>query len=86
MLIPFANEPLTDFTREENRKKMKEALQKVKSRLGREYPLIIGGKQIYTEEKIVSYNPSCHSEAVGRVSRADRALPSGRWKRPRKLS
>ncbi|MDQ0286433.1 1-pyrroline-5-carboxylate dehydrogenase [Desulfofundulus luciae] len=74
MLMPFANEPLTDFTREDNQKKMKEALEKVKSRLGREYPLIIGGEQIYTEEKIVSYNPSCHSEVIGRVSRAHQAL------------
>ncbi len=74
MLIPFANEPLTDFTREENQKKMKEALLAVRSRLGREYPIIIGGEEIYTEEKITSYNPSCHSEVIGRVSRADRAL------------
>lgn len=74
LLTPFVNEPLTDFTREENYRKMKEALDHVRSQLGREYPLIIGGKEVYTREKIVSRNPSCHSESVGLVSRADRDL------------
>ncbi|MGB9803193.1 L-glutamate gamma-semialdehyde dehydrogenase [Desulfofundulus sp.] len=74
MLTTFTNEPLTDFTREENQKKMKDALQNVRGCLGREYPLIIGGEKIYTGEKIVSYNPSCHSEVIGYVSRADKEL------------
>jgi len=74
MLIPFANEPLTDFSREENRRRMTAALAAVRERLDREYPLIIGGKQIFTEEKIISRNPSLHAEVIGRVSKANREL------------
>ncbi|MBE3587560.1 MAG: L-glutamate gamma-semialdehyde dehydrogenase [Thermoanaerobacteraceae bacterium] len=74
MLMPFKNEPLTDFSREENRQQMLAAIGMVRSRLGRDYPLIIGGKEIFTDEKITSINPSRHNEVIGRVSRADRAL------------
>ncbi|OAT79359.1 L-glutamate gamma-semialdehyde dehydrogenase [Desulfotomaculum copahuensis] len=74
MFIPFVNEPLTDFTREENRRRMNAALAAVRERTGRTYPLLIGGEEIHTGEKIVSYNPSQHDEVIGQVSRADRAL------------
>lgn len=43
---PFANEALTDFSREENARKMRAAIEKVRGQLGREYDLIIGGKRI----------------------------------------
>lgn len=42
----FANEPLTDFTRPENRSAMEAALKKVAGELGREYPLLIGGEKV----------------------------------------
>ena len=44
----FKNEPLTDFSRAENRKAMEEALKKVAGELGRDYPLTIGGEKIFT--------------------------------------
>ena len=43
MTTEFRNEPLTDFTREENAVAMRSAIEKVKRELGREYPLVIGG-------------------------------------------
>ncbi len=62
---PFVNEPLVDFTREENARKMRAALDKVRGQLGREYDLIIGGKRIKTQDKIKSLNPAKPSQVVG---------------------
>jgi 1-pyrroline-5-carboxylate dehydrogenase len=44
---------------------MLEALATVKSRLGREYDLVIAGRRIRTEAKIVSINPARPAEVVG---------------------
>jgi len=62
---PFANEPLTDFTKEENARKMRAAIEKVRGQLGREYDLIIGGKRVKTADKIKSINPAKPSQVVG---------------------
>jgi 1-pyrroline-5-carboxylate dehydrogenase len=70
-LKPFKNEPLTDFSKPVNRKAMEKALAKVKAMLGKDYPLVIGGVEIRTEEKITSINPSRPDEVVGLFSKAD---------------
>ena len=62
---PFAGEPLTDFSKEENARKMRTAIEKVRGQLGREYDLIIGGKRIKTADKIKSLNPAKPSQVVG---------------------
>jgi 1-pyrroline-5-carboxylate dehydrogenase len=62
---PFVNEPLTDFTRDENARKMRAAIEKVRGQLGREYDLIIGGKRVKTKDKITSLNPARPSQMVG---------------------
>ncbi|MGH9497858.1 MAG: L-glutamate gamma-semialdehyde dehydrogenase [Terriglobales bacterium] len=62
---PFTGEPLTDFSREENARKMRAAIEKVRGQLGREYDLIIGGKRIKTSDKIKSLNPAKPSQVVG---------------------
>lgn len=67
---PFKNEEFTDFTVKKNRTQFIEALEKVKSEFGNEYPVIIGGEKIMTEDKIVSINPSNTAETVGKVSKA----------------
>src|SRR4030088_1641002 len=59
------NEPFFDFTREENARKMRAAIEKVRGQLGREYDLIIGGKRVKTADKIRSINPTRPSEVVG---------------------
>src|ERR1700691_2721005 len=61
----FVNEPLTDFSKEENARKMRAAIEKVRGQLGREYDLVIGGKRIKTEGKIKSLNPAKPSQVVG---------------------
>ncbi|MBM3266789.1 MAG: L-glutamate gamma-semialdehyde dehydrogenase [Candidatus Sericytochromatia bacterium] len=69
---PFRNEDPVDWTDESNVRRMREALAKVRGELGREYPLIIGGKRVMTEGKIRSINPSNPSELVGLFQKAER--------------
>lgn len=64
----FANEPQTDFSREENRSKMQEALDDVRSQFGKDYPLVVGGRAIDTTRKLTSVNPSNKSETIGVVA------------------
>src|SRR5215470_6237915 len=62
---PFKNESFVDFTREDNVRKMRAAIEKVRGQLGREYDLIIGGKRVKTSDTIRSINPAKPSEVVG---------------------
>lgn len=73
-MINYKHEPFTDFSVEENKQAYLEALKKVESQLGDDYPLIIGGERITTEEKIVSYNPAKKTEVIGSVSKASKDL------------
>jgi len=50
----FKNEPLTDFTNPEHARRMRAAIEKVRSELGREYDLIIGGRHVKTAKKHLS--------------------------------
>jgi 1-pyrroline-5-carboxylate dehydrogenase len=69
---PFKNEPATDFTNPENARRMREALAKVRAELGREYDMVIGDRQIKTQEKIKTINPARPSEVVGIFQSAGR--------------
>jgi 1-pyrroline-5-carboxylate dehydrogenase len=69
-IVPFKNEPLVDFSKEENARKMRAAIEKVRSQLGREYDLVIGGKRIKNADKINSINPAKPSEVVGVFQKA----------------
>ena len=62
---PFVNEPLTDFNKDENGRKMRAAIEKVRGQLGREYDLVIGGERVKTQDKIKSINPAKPSQVVG---------------------
>src|SRR5580698_6686620 len=61
----FSNEPFTDFNDPENARAMRSALDQVAERLGREYPMIIGGERIKTVEQIRSVNPAHPAQIVG---------------------
>src|SRR5438445_1327835 len=62
---PFVTEPFYDFRNEENARRMRAAIAKVRGQLGHEYDLIIGGKRVKTTDKIKSLNPSQPSQIVG---------------------
>ncbi len=70
MPTEFRNEPLTDFSKEENAAAMRTAIEKVRSQLGREYPLVIGGERIKTEGKLESINPAKRTQVVGKFQKA----------------
>ena len=62
----FRNEPLIDFSRDEAASRaMRAAIEKVRSELGREYDLVIGGRRSRTSGKITSINPARPSQVVG---------------------
>ena len=69
---PFVSEPFFDFRNEENARRMRSAIAKVRGQLGHEYDLIIGGKRARTTEKIKSLNPAKPSEIVGIHQKAGR--------------
>jgi 1-pyrroline-5-carboxylate dehydrogenase len=70
MIAEFRNEPLVDFGIEANRRGMEEALSLVASRLGREYPLVIGGERVEASSTFDSLNPSDPKEIIGRFHKA----------------
>ena len=74
MQTEFRNEPFTDFSREENQRAMREAIEKVKGQLGRDYPLVIGGERIMTGRTFESLNPANKTEVVGRFQKATAEL------------
>ncbi len=67
----FKNEPFVDYKVEDNAAAMRKAIEKVKSELGREYPIIINGEKISLDEKFNSFNPANKSEVVGVFSEGD---------------
>lgn len=73
-VIPYTNEPFTNFAQEENVKAMQAAIAKVKGEFGQEYPLYIGSEKVMTEAKITSINPGNVDEIIGYVSKADQGL------------
>jgi 1-pyrroline-5-carboxylate dehydrogenase len=61
----FTNEPFVDFSKPENRKAMEDALKKVASEFGREYPMYIDGQEVITTAKRTSTNPSHPTQVLG---------------------
>ncbi len=61
----FTNEPFIDFSKPESRKHMEDALKKVASEFGQEYPIWLGGQKVTTKDKRNSTNPSRPSQVIG---------------------
>ncbi|HUG42111.1 MAG TPA: L-glutamate gamma-semialdehyde dehydrogenase [Longimicrobiales bacterium] len=77
--VDFENAKLTDFSAAANRRAMQEALDRVRGKLGRTYPLVIAGEEITEGGTGDSINPARPTEVVGRFVQAtaahvDRAL------------
>jgi RHH-type proline utilization regulon transcriptional repressor/proline dehydrogenase/delta 1-pyrroline-5-carboxylate dehydrogenase len=71
---PFINEPLSDFSREAERNAIRTAVAQVRGELGRSYPALIGGRERSAGDEIISLNPACPGEVVGRAAAIDREL------------
>jgi 1-pyrroline-5-carboxylate dehydrogenase len=70
----FRNEAFTDFSKEENARAMRGAIERVRGELGREYPLVIGGERLKTGRTFDSINPAKKTEVVGRFQKATEEL------------
>jgi 1-pyrroline-5-carboxylate dehydrogenase len=70
MLKEYANEPFLNFNNQENANSFKQALEAVGQQLGKQYPLIINGKEVHTEKKITSINPSNKEQVIGYACQA----------------
>ncbi len=90
---PFKNEPYTDYSVEANRQALKREIERLHSEAGREFPIVIGGEEIRTDDKIKSINPSKKDEVLavfqqGTPELVDKALRVAweafeSWKRTR---
>lgn len=69
-IYKYRTEPLTDFTIEANRIVYQAGIDKVKSYLGKKYPLVINGERIFTNAYIKSLNPANHSQMIGEIAQA----------------
>jgi len=68
--VPFSNLPLADFSQEEMTKAMQDALALVEKNLGKDYPFVIGGELLHSDDKSVSLNPSHIHQEIGHISKA----------------
>jgi 1-pyrroline-5-carboxylate dehydrogenase len=67
----FKNESIKSFDDPGDAAAMKEALARVKQRLGEEYSLVIDGRRVTSSKQIRSLNPANPSEVVGIVASAN---------------
>lgn len=66
----YENAPLVNFVHPEAQNKMRDALAEMRMRLGKKYPLVIGGKKIWMDKTIASINPSSPDQVVGHLCEA----------------
>lgn len=70
MLPEYQSCAMLDYARPENETGMRRALECVRSKFGKSYPLVIGGERIETKETSKSLNPADPSQVVGAFSMA----------------
>ncbi len=75
----FKNEPLTDFSKDENRRAMAQAIATIAESLGESYAMLLGGERVTLPQTFSSRNPSNPAEVIGTfpkggVREADRAI------------
>src|SRR4029077_14185073 len=66
----FKNASLTNFVDPESQEKMGAALHEAGALLEQKYPLVIDGKQVWTDKLLPSLNPSAPDQIVGLVAEA----------------
>jgi 1-pyrroline-5-carboxylate dehydrogenase len=71
---PFRNEAFTDFSKESNITKQKQALASVRKQFGKTYEMIIGGKKVRSNSRLISYNPSNKDEIVAKFYKGTKEI------------
>src|SRR6266568_4823292 len=79
----YENAPLVNFAYQQSQEEMRAALRQVRARLGKKYPLVIGGERVWIDRTTASLNPSAPDEIVGDVAaagipEAERAVKTAR--------
>jgi len=69
-LLPFGNTAMVDFTRKDHRDIFPQEIASVRAKLGKTYPLYIGGKEITTADTIPTINPAKPAEVLGSICQA----------------
>ena len=70
---PFRNEPYSDFSAPGPRAEYEEALETVSSKLGGHVPVVVGGRPVATDDRIVSVDPARPDVVVGTTGSASEA-------------
>ncbi|HSB71660.1 MAG TPA: proline dehydrogenase family protein, partial [Candidatus Methylomirabilis sp.] len=73
-LQPFRNEPPLDFAVAKNRSAFRDAIALVRQEMGKEFPVVYGGREYRTQDKLVSRNPADPGEVVCATSALSREL------------
>ncbi|HEX7707704.1 MAG TPA: L-glutamate gamma-semialdehyde dehydrogenase [Thermoanaerobaculia bacterium] len=71
-LPEFRNEPMTDFSKPEEKAAMELAIAKVLGEVGREHPLVIGGERITGLKTYDSINPAHKDQILGKFQKGTR--------------
>ncbi|MGB9156242.1 MAG: proline dehydrogenase family protein [Chthoniobacterales bacterium] len=66
----YKNASLVNFVYPECQEKMRTALREVRARFGQKHPLVIDGKEVWTDKLLKSVNPSAPDEIIGYVAEA----------------
>src|SRR6476661_4024235 len=66
----YRNASLTNFVDPESQGRMRVALRDVRARFGQKYPLVIDGKEIWTDKLLPSLNPSAPDQIIGFIAEA----------------
>ena len=68
-LPEFKNEPLTDFSKPENKAAMDLAIARILGEAGREHPIVIGGERITGLKTFSSNNPAHKDQILGKFQK-----------------
>jgi len=71
---PFRNESFTDFSIKSNIEKQEKALALVRKQLGKTYEMIVGGKKLRSNGRVVSYNPSNKDEVIAKFHKGTKEI------------
>lgn len=73
-VTPFRNESFTDFSIKSNIEKQEKALALVRKQLGKTYEMIVGGKKLRSNGRVVSYNPSNKDEIIAKFHKGTKEI------------
>lgn len=73
-VLPYKNEPFTDFSVEANKVAFEAALEKVRGDFGKHWDLLIAGERVATDRKIESIDPADPKTVIGTVGKATKEI------------